>query len=214
MKKYISHSVVAMVFAGLTFAAYAEDRSMGFFITSVGMGKGADLGGLEGADSHCQKLAMAAGAGDRTWRAYLSTEEPDKRGVSARQRIGNGPWYNARGNLIGANLTDLHLYNKKITLETALDENGNPVKGRGDKPNEHDILTGSQNDGMAYFPDDIDHTCNNWTSSNEGSAQVGHHDRHGGGNLSWNSAHASRGCSQDDLKRTGGAGYFYCFAAD
>ncbi len=214
MKQQLSNSIVALVFSALTISAYAEDRPLGFFVTSVGMGKGADLGGLDGADSHCQKLAMAVGAGDRTWRAYLSTEEPDKRGVSARQRIGNGPWYNARGNLIGANLTDLHLYNKKITLETALDENGNPVKGRGDKPNEHDILTGSQNDGMAYFPDDIDHTCNNWTSSNEGSAQVGHHDRHGGGNLSWNSAHASRGCSQDDLKRTGGAGYFYCFAAD
>ena len=192
----------------------AEERPMGFFVTSVGSGNGGDLGGLEGADAHCQKLATAAGAGNREWRAYLSTEAPDKRGVSARQRIGNGPWYNAKGILIGANLTDLHLYNKSITLETALDENGNPIKGRYDKPNEHDILTGSGDDGMAYFPDDKDHTCNNWTSSGEGSAQVGHHDRHGGGNVSWNSAHPSRGCSQEALQRTGGAGKFYCFAAD
>ena len=197
-----------------TLAVSAEERPMGFFVTSVGSGKGADLGGLEGADAHCQKLATAAGAGGRTWRAYLGTEESDKRGVSARSRIGEGPWYNAHGILIGANLTDLHLYNRTITLETALDENGNRIKGRSDKPNEHDILTGSQDDGTAYFPDDADHTCSNWTSSGEGSAQVGHHDRHGGGNLSWSSAHASRGCSQEALQSTGGAGYFYCFAAD
>jgi len=195
-------------------AAQAEDRPMGFFVTSQGTGNGADLGGLEGADAYCQKLAEAAGAGAREWRAYLSTEEPDKRGVFARQRIGNGPWYNAHGVLIAANPTDLHLYNKTITLETALDENGNRVKGRYDKPNEHDILTGTQADGTAYFPDDKDHTCNNWTSNGEGSAQVGHHDRHGGGNLSWNSAHPSRGCSQEALQSTGGAGLFYCFAAD
>ena len=197
-----------------TLAVSAEERPMGFFVTSVGSGKGADLGGLEGADAHCQKLATAAGAGGRTWRAYLSTEESDKRGVSARSRIGEGPWYNAHGILIGANLTDLHLYNRTITLETALDENGNRIKGRSDKPNEHDILSGSQDDGTAYFPDEADHTCSNWTSSGEGSAQVGHHDRHGGGNLSWSSAHASRGCSQEALQSTGGAGYFYCFAAD
>ncbi|MDH3451927.1 MAG: hypothetical protein OEN20_05865, partial [Gammaproteobacteria bacterium] len=164
--------------------------------------------------AHCTKLATAVGAGNRQWRAYLSTEEADKRGVSARQRIGNGPWYNAHGVLIAANLTDLHLYNKTITLETALDERGQRVKGRYDKPNEHDILTGTQDDGMAYFPDDADHSCSNWTSSGEGSAQVGHHDRHGGGNTSWNSAHGSRGCSQEALTRTGGAGLFYCFAAD
>lgn len=192
----------------------AEDRSMGFFITSVGMGDGANLGGLKGADAHCNKLATAAGAGNRDWRAYLSTEEDGKRGISARSRIGNGPWYNAIGNLIATNTTDLHLYNKTITLETALDEKGNRIKGRGDKPNEHDILTGSMDDGTAYFPDDQDHTCNNWTSNDEGSAQVGHHDRHGGGNTSWSSAHGSRGCSQSALTKTGGAGYFYCFAAD
>jgi hypothetical protein len=195
-------------------AAGAQDHSMSFFVTSEGLGKGGDLGGLEGADAHCKKLATAAGAGDREWRAYLSTEAPDKRGVFARARIGTGPWYNAHGILIAANVTDLHLYNKTITLETALDEHGRRIKGRYDKPNEHDILTGTQDDGTAYFPDDKDHTCNNWTSSDAGSAQVGHHDRHGGGNSSWNSAHPSRGCSQEALTRTGGAGYFYCFAAD
>lgn len=192
----------------------ADGRPMGFFITSVGMGNGADLGGLKGADAHCKKLATAAGAGKRDWRAYLSTEAKGKRGVFARYRIGSGPWYNARGILIATNPTDLHLYNRTITLETALDENGNRIKGRFDKPNEHDILTGSMDDGTAFFPDDKDHTCSNWTSSDKGSAQVGHHDRHGGGNPSWSSAHASRGCSQEALTKTGGAGYFYCFAAD
>ncbi len=214
MKKGTMAAVVGLsVLLGAP-VAMAEERPMGFFVTSVGLGKGADLGGLAGADAHCAKLAAAAGAGGREWRAYLSTEEADRRGVSARERIGEGPWYNAHGVLIGANLTDLHLFNKTITLETALDERGQRVKGRGSRPNEHDILTGSQDDGMAYFPDEQDHTCSNWTSSGAGSAQVGHHDRHGGGNLSWNSAHPSRGCSQEDLTRTGGAGLFYCFAAD
>lgn len=203
---------VSVLFASLMVSA--EERPMGFFVTSVGMGNGGDLGGLKGADAHCKKLATAVGAGNRDWRAYLSTEAPDKRGVFARHRIGNGPWYNARGALIGTNPTDLHLYNKTITLETALDERGGRIKGRYDKPNEHDILTGTQADGTPYFPDDKDHTCNNWTSSGEGSAQVGHHDRHGGGNSSWNSAHPSRGCSQQGLTRTGGAGKLYCFAAD
>ncbi|MCW8890626.1 MAG: hypothetical protein OQL20_08215 [Sedimenticola sp.] len=192
----------------------AEDRPMGFFVTSTGMGNGANLGGLEGADAHCKTLAAAAGASERNWKAYLSTEEEGKRGISARSRIGNGPWYNAQGILIAANLTELHLYNRTITLETALDESGNRIKGRGDTPNEHDILTGSMDDGTAYFPDEADHTCSNWTSSDQGSAQVGHHDRHGGGNTSWSSAHASRGCSQEALASTGGAGKFYCFAAD
>jgi len=214
MKNVIFGAVLgAFALAGFQ-VANADERPMGFFVTSVGMGNGADLGGLEGADAHCNKLASAVGAGDRDWRAYLSTEEPKKRGVFARGRIGNDPWYNARGILIATNPTDLHLYNKTITLETALDESGNRIKGRYDKPNEHDILTGSQDDGTPYFPDDKDHTCSNWTSSDEGSAQVGHHDRHGGGNPSWSSAHASRGCSQADLARTGGAGKFYCFAAD
>lgn len=194
--------------------ASAQDTSMSFFITSVNPGNGGDLGGLAGADAYCQKLAESAGAGARTWRAYLSTEAADKRGESARNRIGQGPWYNAKGGLIARDLTELHLYNKTILRESALNEKGELVKGRGDKPNEHDILTGTQDDGTGYFPDDADHTCNNWTSSGEGSAQVGHHDRHGGGNTSWNSAHASRGCSLEALRSTGGAGLFYCFAAD
>jgi len=211
--KVLAASFVAVLLAGPA-AAQDPARSMSFFVTSVGPGNGGDLGGLDGADAHCQKLAEAAGAGDREWRAYLSTEEPDKRGVSARSRIGSGPWFNAQGILIASNVTDLHLYNKTITYETALDENGNRVKGRVDDTNEHDMLTGTQEDGTAYSPDEEDHTCNNWTSSGEGSAQVGHHDRNGGGNVSWNSAHASRGCSAENLNSTGGNGYFYCFAAD
>ncbi len=197
------------VSAGLT-----ADHSMGFFITSTGSGQGANLGGLEGADAHCAKLAEAAGTNGRTWRAYLSTQEEGKRGVSARDRIGAGPWYNANGELIASDLDQLHL-NPNLVKRTAVDENGKSVKGRGDKPNEHDILTGSMADGTAYFPwEKGDKTCSNWTSSGEGSATVGHHDRHGGGNTSWNSAHGSRGCGQDALKSTGGAGLFYCFAAD
>lgn len=194
--------------------AFAQDNPMGFFVTSAGTGKGGDLGGLEGADAHCQKLATAAGAGKRQWRAYLSTEAEGERGISARDRIGKGPWYNATGVLIANNLTELHLYNKTILKETALDENGKLVNGRGDKPNRHDILTGSMDDGTAFFPDDKDHTCNNWTSSDKGSAQVGHHDRHGGGNTSWTAAHGSRGCSMEALAQTGGSGLLYCFAAD
>ena len=210
----LKHALIMsiLVIAPTTFAA-AEDPEMGFFVTSVGPGNGADLGGLEGADAHCDKLAVAAGTTGRTWRAYLSSEADGKRGESARDRIGDGPWYNAAGELIAVDVDQLHL-NPNIVKRTALDENGNRVKGRGDQPNEHDLLTGSMADGTAYFPDDEDHTCNNWTSSTEGSAQVGHHDRHGGGNTSWNSAHASRGCSPDGLKSTGGAGLFMCFAAD
>ena len=192
----------------------AQDNSMSFFVTSAGSGQGGNQGGLEGADAHCQELASAVGAGNRQWRAYLSTEGDGKRGVSARDRIGMGPWYNAKGVLIAENVNDLHLYNRTITKETALDEKGELVNGRGDKPNEHDLLTGSMDDGTAYFPDDDDHTCNNWTSSDAGSAQVGHHDRHGGGNLSWTSAHGSKGCSLEALAKTGGNGRFYCFAAD
>ena len=214
MNKKIFVVAFAVTTLFTSFLTHADERPMGFFVTSVGMGNGGDLGGLKGADAHCKKLAAEVGAGNRDWKAYLSTEEPNKRGVFARNRIGNGPWYNARGILIATNPTDLHLYNKTITLETALDEAGNRIKGRYDKPNEHDMLTGSQDDGTAYFPDDKDHTCNNWTSSSDGSAQLGHHDRHGGGNPSWGSAHASRGCSQEGLTKTGGAGKFYCFAAD
>lgn len=209
--------IVAMIFAVSLFSiisANAAENGMSFFVTSTGSGKGGDLGGLTGADAHCKALATAAGAGDREWHAYLSSEEDGKRGVSARDRIGQGPWYNAKGVLIAENLTELHLYNKTILKETALDEKGELVNGRGDKPNQHDILTGTMDDGTAYFPDDKDHTCNNWTSSDEGSAQVGHHDRHGGGNLSWTSAHGTRGCSMSALATTGGSGLFYCFAAD
>jgi hypothetical protein len=210
---------LAPVIAGLALAVMASAASaqpaqpMGFFITSVGLGDGANLGGLEGADAHCQALAEAVGAGDREWRAYLSTEEDGARGISARERIGLGPWYNAAGELIAVDLDQLHL-NPNIVRRTGLSEKGEPVNARGDQPNEHDILTGSMADGTAYFPDDEDHTCNNWTSNAEGSAQLGHHDRHGGGNTSWNSAHASRGCSPDGLRSTGGNGYLYCFAAD
>jgi hypothetical protein len=212
--KFLAIAALALpIMAGSVSSANAADKKMGFFITSVGLGKGGDLGGLAGADAHCGKLATAAGAGSRTWRAYLSTEADGKRGISARDRIGGGPWYNAHGELIAVDLDTLHL-NPNIIKRTAVDENGKPVKGRGDKPNQHDILTGTMADGTAYFPDDKDHTCNNWSSSDKGSAQVGHFDRHGGGNTSWNSAHPSRGCSQGALKRTGGAGFLMCFAAD
>ena len=194
-------------------AALAQNNAMSFFVTSVGLGNGGDLGGIEGADAHCQTLAEAAGAGAKTWRAYLSTERADGRGVSARTRIGNGPWYNASGEMVAADLDELHI-NPNLKKATALTEKGEVVNGFGDSPNVHDVLTGTMGDGTAYFPDADDHTCNNWTSSNEGSAQVGHTDRMGGGNVSWNSAHASRGCSQESLVATGGAGMFYCFATN
>jgi hypothetical protein len=215
MKSKLVTIVATMSVAAWTSAATAKDPMMGFFVTSAGMGNGANLGGLAGADAHCAKLAEAAGTTGRTWRAYLSTQVEGKRGISARDRIGDGPWYNARGELIATNVDQLHL-NPNITKRTALDESGNRIKGRGDQPNEHDILTGTKADGTAYFPwEKGDKTCSNWTSSAEGgSATVGHHDRHGGGNLSWNAAHDSRGCSLDKLKSSGGAGFFYCFAAD
>ena len=186
---------------------------LGFFITSVGSGDGANLGGIAGADAHCQKLAAAVGAGNRTWRAYLSGTENGKP-VNAKDRIGSGPWFNAKGVQIAANVQELHSEAAKTGKEGSLTEKGDVVNGRGDKPNQHDILTGSQLDGTA-FTDGEDHTCNNWTSNNTGSAQVGHHDRQGGGAnpTSWNSAHASKGCSQEALVGTGGAGLFYCFAA-
>jgi hypothetical protein len=185
---------------------------LGFFITSVGSGNGANLGGLSGADAHCQKLASAVGAGSRTWRAYLSSNEGGK-AINARDRIGPGPWANAKGVVIAQNVAELHGENK-LTKETQLTEKGAIVNGRGDTPNTHDMLTGSQLDGTA-FTDGADHTCNNWTSNGTGSAQLGHHDRQGGGTnpTSWNSAHPSKGCSQADLVGTGGAGLFYCFAA-
>jgi hypothetical protein len=189
-------------------ASFAQD--MTFFITSEGPGNGGDLGGIEGADAHCQALAEAAGAGGKTWVAYLGTELDGGRGVDARSRIGDGPWHNAAGELIAEDIDQLHL-GPNIVRSTALDEDGNRVLGRGDETNRHDILTGAMVDGTAFFPDDDDHTCNNWTSSGDGSAMVGHFDRQGGGNTSWNAAHQSRSCSQADLRATGGDGLLYCF---
>ena len=192
---------------------------MTFFLTSVGPGNGADLGGLEGADRHCQELAEAAGAGERTWRAYLSTQATGgEAAVNARDRIGQGPWQNAEGVVIARDLDELHGDNN-LNKDTALTEQGEVVAGRGDSPNRHDILTGSQPDGTA-FPAGEDRTCGNWTMSGaEGAAMVGHHDRQGlrddAPSRSWNSSHPSRGgCSQEALRGTGGDGLFYCFAAD
>ena len=209
--------VLPVITAALVAAAtpaFAAD--MTFFVTSAGKGNGADLGGLDGADAHCNALAAAAGSKLKTWKAYLSTTEPrGAAGVNARERIGNGPWHNAKGVQVAANLDDLHSASVNINKETALDEKGAPVKGRGDTPNEHDILTGSDPHGM-YSTAGGDTTCGNWTKSGEGSAIVGHHDRAGLADTrhmkSWNSSHGSRGCSQDNLKASGGAGLFYCFA--
>ena len=216
----------ASLSSALLLAACATAPSTGpmsFFVSSVGSGKGADLGGLAGADALCQKLAAAAGAGGKTWRAYLSapgafptagnTGTPS---VNARDRGGPGPWYNAKGVLVASNLGHLHDGNN-LSKETALDERGNVVKGRGDTPNEHDILTGSRADGTAFAPQ-TDTTCKAWTSSGDGSAIVGHHDRTGplpeNWAKSWNFSHQSAGCSQESLVRTGGSGRLYCFAAN
>jgi hypothetical protein len=203
--------------------ANREVGPFSFFVTSVGSGKGADLGGLAGADAHCQKLATAVGAGNRTWRAYLSTQSWDgKPPIHARDRIGTGPWYNVKGALIARDVAHLHGDNLEdarignaVNWATALTEQGQSVKRAGDTPNEHDILTGSQPDGRAFVNDTSDRTCKNYTSSAaDGAAQLGHFDRTGGVHtaLSWNSAHPSRGCGQANLVSTGGAGYFYCFA--
>lgn len=212
----------ALMAVGLS-ACVAEQSSpqngMKFFVTSVGTAKGAYLGGLAGADRHCQALANAAGAGNRTWHAYLSTSASGGAPtVNARDRIGRGPWQNAKGIVIARDVDDLHRDNNNLTKQTALTEKGGIVNGSGDTPNTHDILTGSQADGRAY-PGDKDMTCGNWTKSGaEGAVQMGHADRQGLTDdavaKSWNSSHASRGgCSQDALKSTGGAGLFYCFAA-
>lgn len=198
----------------------APQQPMSFFITSVGKGNGANYGGLAGADQYCQSLAQAANAGGKTWHAYLSTQGPNA--VNARDRIGQGPWYNSRGQRVAQNLADLHgdtvefaRIGNNLTKATAFTEKNETVKGFGDMPNEHDILTGSQPDGKAYT-DTMDHTCSNWSSNTDGSgqAQLGHFDRTGGGNTSWNSAHGSRGCSQPNLVATGGAGLLYCFATN
>jgi hypothetical protein len=197
---------------------------MSFFITSVGSGNGANLGGLAGADAHCQKLAAAAGAGGKTWRAYLSVpgafpgagRPQGVASVNARDRIGAGPWFNAKGQLIARDVAHLHNGNR-INKDTGLDERGNVVRGRGDTPNEHDILTGSRADGTAFAPQ-TDTTCKAWTSSTDGSAIVGHHDRIGplpeNWATSWNFSHQSAGCSQEALVRTGGSGKLYCFASN
>jgi hypothetical protein len=192
---------------------------MSFFVTSVGLGDGANLGGLAGADRHCQNLATTVGAGNRTWRAYLSAAPAANRApMNARDRIGNGPWYNAKGVLIARDVADLHgdlqRDRNSINKEFALNEKGEMVKGRGDTPNEHDILTGSDSHGRVLLGSAMITTCNNWTSNSAGNAMVGHHDRTGGGNTSWNAVHSTRSCSQADLVATGGAGLFYCFAAN
>jgi hypothetical protein len=223
----ITPAVVAgsiLVFAGQPPAggqppAQQQQQPMSFFITSTGGGNGANLGGLAGADRHCQMLASAAGAGSKTWHAYLSASAASGQpAVNARDRIGPGPWFNAKGARIAQNVADLHgdtleaaRRGNNLTKVTALTEKGETVNGVGDTPNRHDILTGTQLDGNA-FADGMDHTCQNWTSNGTGTAQLGHHDRTGGGNTSWNAAHPSRGCSQENLVSTGGAGLLYCFA--
>lgn len=197
-------------------------KEMSFFVTSANPGKGGDLGGLEGADKHCQSLAQAAGAGHRTWRAYLSTQASALAGtdyVNARDRIGSGPWQNVKGEVIARSVDDLHSPNSKLNKQTALDENGRIVNGRTEKPNKHDILTGSRPDGTA-FPGApfADMTCGNWTKGgDDGAAMTGHHDRVGpldaSWAVSWNSAHPTLGCSMEKIRPTGGDGLFYCFAA-
>ena len=197
--------------------AHAQDANMSFFITSAGPGNGADLGGLAGADAHCQALAGAVGAGGKTWSAYLSASAAGGQpAISARDRIGAGPWFSFNGVEVARDVAHLHSDANAPNKENSLTEKGGVVNGRGDTPNMHDILTGSQLDGTVFAGDE-DKTCNNWTSSAAtGSAQVGHHDRQGGGAnpTSWNSAHGSRGCGQANLQGTGGNGFFMCFAAD
>ena len=227
MKKKVTILATAAAAAALLAACSTSPSApasgpMSFFVTSVGSGKGGDLGGLAGADAHCQRLAAAAGAGGKTWKAYLSTQgavvqgAPWTPGTNARDRIGQGPWYNAKGVLVARNLEHLHNGNN-INKDTALDERGRVVNGRSERPNEHDMLTGSRADGTAFSPAS-DMTCKNWTSSTDGSAMVGHHDVAGptGENWakSWNFSHPSAGCSQQALVSTGGAGRFYCFAAN
>ena len=218
---FVALALSATLRSHIALSQQQPQQPMNFFITSTGSGNGANLGGLAGADAHCQKLATAVGAGSKTWHAYLSTQGPGA--VNARDRIGSGPWFSATGRRIARNLGDLHgdtleqaRIGNTLTRITALDEKGDVVEFPEYQPDgqltfgEHDILTGSRTDGTAYT-DNMDHTCNNWTSNSTGSAQVGHHDR-GAFDVSWNSAHGSRGCSHEDLVATGGAGLFYCFA--
>jgi len=210
--KRIALASISLICIG---TAQAQSHDMTFFVTSVGKGNGADLGGLEGADAHCNELAKAAGSKHTNWKAYLSTWLPGgDAGVNARERIGKGPWYNAKGTMIAKSLADLHSDHNNLTKQTVLNEKGEMVKGRGDTPNEHDILTGSDPDGR-FSTAGGDTTCKNWTASGEGSAIVGHSDREGLKDTwhmrSWNSSHGSRGCSQEQLKASGGAGLTYCF---
>jgi hypothetical protein len=216
----LSLAVSAVLLAvGATTGAGAQQNAMTFFITSVGKGNGADLGGLDGADAHCGALAKAAGSTIANWHAYLSTTAPGgDEGVNARDRIGKGPWHNSKGVLIAKNVEELHSGAVNISKQTALTEKGEPISGSGDAVNTHDMLTGSDPDGR-YSTAGGDTTCGNWTKSGDGSAIVGHHDRMGLKKTtrhmrSWNSSHGSRGCSQEQLKSSGGAGLFYCFAAN
>jgi hypothetical protein len=217
MKTKLLLSSAALITAAATFTTLnSQENEMSFFITSSGSGDGANLGGLAGADAHCATLASAAGSRGKTWRAYLSAHATaSSPAIDARNRIGFGPWYNAKGVEVASTLNNLHSEYMQLGKENSLDENGNMVNGRGDTPNQHDILTGSGLSGRTV-DDGRNHTCNNWTSNGEGSAHVGHFDRTGGGQnpTSWNSAHGSAGCDQESLVRTGGAGYFYCFAID
>lgn len=202
-------TLIGLCFAPLPLSSQEAAENMSFFVTTVGPGDGADLGGLSGADAHCQSLAEAVGAGDRTWRAYLSvTASSGQPAVNARERIGEGPWHNVEGELIAESVADLHSDSANISEETALTETG-------ETPSRHDMLTGSQLDGTA-FPAGEDRTCQSWTSSDQGRPWVGHSDRRARGvpGSPWNSAHASAGCSPADLRSTGGDGLFYCFAAD
>jgi hypothetical protein len=221
MTRFVLVTAVGLLLLPPLPGVQAQQTDMTFFITSAGSGKGADLGGLKGADQHCQALAQAAGAGSHTWHAYLSTSASGgEAALNARDRIGKGPWKNAKGVIIAKDVDELH-GNNNLNKQTALTEKGEPVNGRGDTPNMHDILTGSQPDGRAFANGD-DRTCRNWTSSGEGAAMVGHHDRQGlrddDASKSWNSSHLSRGtgggCSQDALRSTGGNGLFYCFAVN
>ena len=209
-------AVAAIAIVATTAGLKAQQSSMTFFISSAGSGKGGDLGGLAGADALCQRLATSAGATAKTWRAYLSTT--GDKSVNARDRIGRGPWQNFKGEIVANTLDELHSDKNNLSKQTSLTETGAVVNGRGDKPNMHDILTGSNSEGRAVGGGDKDTTCNNWTSSDAGSAIVGHHDRQGVNDsppqLSWNSSHGTKGCSQQALVSTGGNGLIYCFAAN
>ena len=212
MKKALIFMMVIALFAFAAHSMMAQDADMSFFLTGKGPGDGANLGGLEGADAHCTALAEAAGVTGKTWRAYLSTTGSG--GVNAKDRIGTGPWHSANGVQVASSVSDLHSDNNKLSKENSISAEGKKINGRGDDPNRHDILTGSQMDGTAGS-DSVDTNCQNWTTNAEnGSALVGHHDRQGGGSnpTSWNSSHPSSGCSQENLQDTGGDGLFYCFA--